>query len=156
MVKHDLHLQQICLRLSTSSSIHPPASVSSLLLSPLTVRVQIFLLLVVYQQLQYTPACLCECMSVSLSQEESRELSEGGCPGFLHKKDEHLLHNPRDATCSRVREEIIRKELGNGGRLSAKRKKKRLGLISGRLINTFSFSFPVIHLAVTMQLPVLI
>lgn len=26
---------------------------------------------------------------------ESRELSEGGCPGFLSKKDEHLLHNPR-------------------------------------------------------------
>ncbi len=41
---------------------------------------------------------------------ESRELSEGGCPGFLSKKDEHLLHNLRCNLLDCSREKItIRK-----------------------------------------------
>lgn len=41
---------------------------------------------------------------------ESRELSEGGCPGFLSKKDEHLMHNPRCNLLDCSREKItIRK-----------------------------------------------
>ena len=66
------------------------------------------LLLVVYQHLQYVLACACVCMhvfSVWLHKPgESRELSEGGCPGFLSKKDEGCAG---DATCLTVAEKKI-------------------------------------------------
>lgn len=52
--------------------------------------------------------CLCVCMhvfSVWLHKPgESRELSEGGCPGFLSKKDEGCTG---DATCLTVEEKKI-------------------------------------------------
>lgn len=78
---------------------------------------------------------------------ESRELSEGGCPGFFSKKDEH---NPR-GLCRRFNLlDYSREKHNHQNKLpnwwNSPPKLNKVDLIVVVLINTSIFSFHVMHL----------
>lgn len=73
------------------------------------------ILSIVYHVLQHVLACACvhACVHLHKAAEQSRELSKGGCPGFLGKKDEGCVGDATWLTGVKRKEEESRKKNKN-------------------------------------------
>lgn len=125
---------------------HLAASCQLPLYPSASISVHVFVSLTTYGMCWRVPVCMHVFAVWLYKPRESRELSEGGCPGFLSKNDEHLLHNPRTnghPAQQQQRKNNHQKKLPN--QQNSPPSQNRSALLVLTLINTSVFSFPLMY-----------